>query len=39
MIRQEPYVFNDGMRKELVNLCGTIPVVYKSKYFKKNKSS
>lgn len=23
-------VFNDGARKELVNLSGTIPVVYKS---------
>lgn len=27
--RQDPYVFNDGTRKELVNLSGTIPVVYK----------
>lgn len=25
----EPFVFNDGSRKELLNLQGTIPVVYK----------
>lgn len=25
----EPFIFNDGSRKELVNLQGTIPVVYK----------
>lgn len=25
----EPFVFNDGTRKELLNLQGTIPVVYK----------
>lgn len=24
------YVFNDGSKKELVKLCGTIPVTYKS---------
>lgn len=29
MVRQEMYVFNDGARKELMNLTGTIPVVYK----------
>ncbi|XP_070497258.1 tumor susceptibility gene 101 protein [Chironomus tepperi] len=27
--RQDPYIFNDGTRKELVNLKGTVPVVYK----------
>lgn len=30
--RQDSYVFNDGARKELVNLSGTIPVIYKSMY-------
>lgn len=30
--RQDTYVFNDGARKELVNLSGTIPMVYKSKH-------
>lgn len=28
--RLDNYVFNDGARKELLNLNGTIPVVYKS---------
>ncbi|XP_033212082.1 tumor susceptibility gene 101 protein isoform X2 [Belonocnema kinseyi] len=27
--KMEPYVFNDGSRKELLNLQGTIPVTYK----------
>lgn len=29
--RVDSYVFNDGSKKELLNLSGTIPVVYKSK--------
>lgn len=29
----EPFVFNDGSRKELVNLQGTIPVAYKGAYY------
>jgi ESCRT-I complex subunit TSG101 len=28
--RQDQYVFNDGARKELLNLSGTIPVIYKN---------
>jgi ESCRT-I complex subunit TSG101 len=31
--RVDAYVFNDGSRKELLNLSGTIPVVYKSEKF------
>ena len=27
----DSYVFNDGSKKELLKLSGTIPVVYKSK--------
>jgi len=30
--RQDSYVFNDGTRKELLHLSGTIPVIYKSNY-------
>ncbi|XP_006615577.1 tumor susceptibility gene 101 protein [Apis dorsata] len=29
----EPFVFNDGSRKELFNLQGTIPVSYKGNYY------
>ncbi|XP_014486189.1 PREDICTED: tumor susceptibility gene 101 protein [Dinoponera quadriceps] len=29
----EPFVFNDGSRKELVNLQGTIPVAFKGAYY------
>ncbi|KAG7211267.1 hypothetical protein KM043_010574 [Ampulex compressa] len=29
----EPFVFNDGSRKELFNLQGTIPVAYKGAYY------
>jgi ESCRT-I complex subunit TSG101 len=29
--RVDTYVFNDGSKKELLNLSGTIPVIYKSK--------
>lgn len=29
----EPFVFNDGSRKELFNLQGTIPVSYKGTYY------
>ncbi|EFN75912.1 Tumor susceptibility gene 101 protein [Harpegnathos saltator] len=29
----EPFVFNDGSRKELINLQGTIPVAYKGAYY------
>lgn len=30
--RVDSYVFNDGTKKELVNLNGTIPMIYKSKW-------
>lgn len=29
VFRQDSYVFNDGTRKDLLNLTGTIPVIYK----------
>ena len=31
--RQDAYVFNDGTQRNLVNLSGTIPVVYKRNFF------
>lgn len=30
--RVDSYVFNDGTKKELLNLNGTIPMIYKSEF-------